>query len=411
MTTIQCTPTQSSHISESKSLPTVIQSEVKIQSHDRATQCDWIPGPPAASHTRAVQCDSVYSKSHFSSASLLTDHSSLTDNSFPAPHSLSTNDSQSADQFFSRDHSFTADHSSSASQSTAGNISSIPTRGYKFDHSSTISVSELESLGITRDCRLGGLLACLKNGSDVYTIMDKKNPYKMIATLTVRPDDTIDITTRDGKLYSLIDATATTFFLASSLSTKSTCNSNSSAHTLPERISIAQFDDLGILRANLGHLVSVGDDGTQDYSVTDPDTKEQIAILSIRPNRAVEVIKNGKIYALTNPSGKPVTLPPFTRPQQSSSTLYHELSSPAIQRPPSPPLKRSSSPVERSSSPSPIRRCFWCDLFDHEIPRCPQLLEDIRSGKVYITDDGIMNASTNERLPLAVGRGGMRSFL
>jgi hypothetical protein len=244
--------------------------------------------------------------------------------------------------------------------------------------------------------------------------MNKKNPYKMIATLTVRPDHAIDITMREGKVYSLIDATAKTFFLtstiSSSLSTKSTYNYKSSSHTLPEKIPIAQLDNL-ILRAHLGHLHSVRDDGTQDYSVTDPDTKEQIAILSIRPNRAIEVIKNGKLYALTNASGKPVTLPPITRPQQSSSSSHHEFS-PPIQCPSTPRLTRLPSPVKRSSSPSPSRlRCFWCDLFGHAIPSCPRLGEDIRSGKVYITENGIMNALTDKRLPLAVGRGGTRSFL
>ena len=383
-----------------------IQCEVEESTRPSShVQCDFgigIPAPPTMSHTEAVQCNPVLSENPSFSASLSTNHSLSPDHSFPA------------DRFSSADHSLSTDHSSWAPHSLSMNHcttdhSSSP------DHSSTslISVLELDTLGITGNNRLGGLLACLQNGSDIYTIVHKKNPHKMTATLTIHPNDAIEITTLEGKRYTLIDASAKTFSLTSSIfattdssfSTKSLSDSTLPNPTpVPESITISQFHDLGLFDTYISNLLTVREDGTQDYSMTNPETKERIGILSIRTNHAIEVIKDGKTYMLTNASGKPVTLPPFSALSSYSEPLPQVLhSSSSFKRASSPPVKRPPSPRHR--------RCLWCDLLGHEIPECQDLVEDIRLGRIYISDDGIINASTDQRLYLAVGRGGMRSFL
>jgi len=237
----------------------------------------------------------------------------------------------------------------------------------------------------------------LKDESEVYAIMNKSNPGNTIATLKIRPNDTLEIMT-NGNLFSLIDVSAKSFFLTSTIS--STIPQSFYTPKPSDTITIPELDALGILEANIDCHCSIRDDGTKDYLVM--KVNEVIATLSIRPNHTVEIIKNGKVYTVVNFSGKPITLTSaisFPR-SQSSPTLAKTTS---LSTPKSSPLKRPPSPCHH--------RCYWCDLFGHEIPHCPQLAEDIRSGKIHITDDGIINVSTGHRLPLAVGRGGMRSFL
>ena len=126
-------------------------------------------------------------------------------------------------------------------------------------------------------------------------------------------------------------------------------------------------------------------DGTKDFVIM--KFNEMIATLSVRPNQAIEIIKNGEVFALIDTSGKPVTF--------SALALFSQ--------------SQSSS---RPQSPSPqVRRCFWCDHLGHELSTCQQLSEDIRLRKVYITHDNCIIDALGHQFPLAVGQGGMRSFL
>ena len=71
-----------------------------------------------------------------------------------------------------------------------------------------------------------------------------------------------------------------------------------------ERNSISLFDDLGMLESNISNILLVYDDGTQGYSLTNPDTKEQVIILFDTPNRAMGFMKDGRVYMLADDSGK-----------------------------------------------------------------------------------------------------------
>jgi len=242
----------------------------------------------------------------------------------------------------------------------------------------------------------------LNDESEVYAIMNKSNPGNTIATLKIRPNDTLEIMT-NGNLFSLIDVSAKSFFLTSTISSttpQSFYTPKPSSNRTIDTITIPELDALGILEASIDGHCSIRDDGTKDYLIM--KANEVIATLSIRPNHTVEIIRYGKVYTVVNFSGKPITLTSaisFPR-SQSSPTLAKTTS---LSTPKSSPLKRPLSFCHH--------RCYWCDLFGHEIPHCPQLAEDIWSGKIHITDDGIINVSTDHRLPLAIDRGDMRSFL
>ena len=77
---------------------------------------------------------------------------------------------------------------------------------YESSESQTISIDELMKLGVTLDDKLE-LLAICDNGSEVYSVLNI-DKSKMICTLTRHPDRTIDITTRDGQEFKLLQSVA-----------------------------------------------------------------------------------------------------------------------------------------------------------------------------------------------------------
>src|SRR5204863_9698076 len=77
---------------------------------------------------------------------------------------------------------------------------------YESSESQTISIDELMKLGVTLDNKLE-LLAICDNGSEVYSVLNI-DKSKMICTLTRHPDRTIDITTRDGQEFKLLQSVA-----------------------------------------------------------------------------------------------------------------------------------------------------------------------------------------------------------
>ena len=79
-----------------------------------------------------------------------------------------------------------------------------PNKSRSQSSSQTISVDELAKLDVTLDNQLG-LLAICDNGSEVYAVMNT-DKSKMICTLTRHPDRTIDITTRDGQVFKLLQS-------------------------------------------------------------------------------------------------------------------------------------------------------------------------------------------------------------
>jgi len=336
----------------------------------------------------AVQCNST----QITNYSFLADYSPAC-HSFSEDHSLSTSDRCSTPSSANTPSNAPLMYTASKSPPTSScNIE----RSYQ---ASAISISDLESLGITKESYLDSApLAILNDESEVYAIMNKSNPGNTIATLKIRPNGTLEIMT-NGNLFSLIDVSAKSFFLTSTISStipQSFYTPKPLSNRIIDTITIPELDALGILEANIDSHCSIRDDGTKDYLIM--KANEVIATLSIHPNHTVEIIKNGKVYTVVNFSGKPITLASFTRSQSSPTPAKTTLSTP------------KSSPLKRPPS-SCHYRCYWCDLFGHEISHCQQLVEDIRLGKIHITDDGIINASTGHRLPLAVGRGGMRSFL
>ena len=119
------------------------------------------------------------------------------------------------------------DQSSLSNHSSSTNTTPITSCGDKLRYSSTpatISISELESLGINEDSRIDNLLAIQDDGSKVYTITNAVEPNRMIAALIIRSNDAIAIMTREGNVLSLIDASAKTIFLNIHDSIKDTIN-------------------------------------------------------------------------------------------------------------------------------------------------------------------------------------------
>jgi hypothetical protein len=295
------------------------------------------------------------------------------------------------------------DHSLSASHSFSTQTPPI----LSFDNKqcyppalSTISVSDLESIGIYEDSRIGGLLAVRNDGSKVYTITNAMEPNRMTAALIIRSNGTIEIMTREGEILSLTDASTKSFSITSTtpfsaLRSFSTITKSSFSYRSTNMITIPELESLGILDAHLGNY-SIRKDGTKDFVII--KSNELIATLSVRPDQAIEVIKNGEVFALIDASGDPIRFSlsaSFSRPRSRSSSC-----------------SESSSLHAYPQSPSPhTRRCFWCDHFGHELSTCRQLSEDMCLRKIYITHDNCIVDTLGHQFPLAIGRGGMRSFL
>lgn len=365
---VQCdvkTPTlsynQSDRIKRSMGLQS--ESTAPLGIRHQAVQCDQDNGiSPADSDVQTVQ----------NSAHLIE-------------HSLSINPS------FSAAHSSLSNHypSNNTLTSSSGDNPSAPT---------SISVSQLGTLGINENSRIGDHLAIRDDGSEVYSIMDAMESNRMLAALIIRSNGAIEIMTREGDVFALTGASAKTFFLTStifsstprSFSATESISSDRSINT----ITISDLESLGILEGNIGNHYSIRDDGTKDYSIM--KSNEVIAIFSVRPNRAIEIIKDGKVFALIDASGKSITIsPPALSPRHRSSSYSK---SPSLQSREQPP-------------PSHARRCFWCDQLGHESSTCPQLSEDLHLGKIYITHDNRIIDTLGHSFPLAIGRGGMRSYL
>ena len=366
---VQCdveTPTLSHNQPDRIKRPMDPQSEstAPLGTRHQAVQCDQDNMiSPADSHVQAVQRNSVQ----------LTDHS------------------------LSVSHSFSTAHSSLPNHYPSGNTPASPS-GDNPSAPTSISVSQLGTLGINENSRIGGRLAIRDDGSEVYSIMDAMELNRMLAALIIRSNGAIEIMTREGDVLALTGASAKTFFLTSTIFSSPPRSFSATKSITSDRptdtITISDLESLGILEGNIGNRYSMRDDGTKDHLIM--KSNEVIATFSVRPNRAIEIIKDGKVFALIDTSGKPVTFsPPASSPRSRSSSCSK-----------SPSLQSREQP-----SSSHARRCFWCDHLGHESSTCPQLLEDLRLGKVYITHDNRIIDTLGHSFPLAIGRGGMRSYL
>lgn len=329
---------------------------------------------------QAIQCDQDNGISRTDS-----DIQTVQNSAHWTEHSLSINPS------FSATHSSLSNHytSNNTLASSSGDNPSAPI---------SISVSQLGTLGINENSRIGGRLVIRDDGSEVYSIMDAMESNRMLAALIIRSNGAIEIITREGDVLALIGASAKTFFLTSTIFSSTSRSFSATKSITSDRsintITISDLESLGILEGNIGNHYSIRDDGTKDYSIM--KSNETIAIFSVRPNRAIEIIKDGKVFALIDASGKPVTFSLPISPPRHRSSSYSK--SPSLQSREQPP-------------PSHARRCFWCDHLGHESSTCPQLSEDIRLGKVYITHDNRIIDTLGHSFPLGIGRGGMRSYL
>lgn len=176
------------------SLVTWTQSSAPLGICERAVQ----PGDKESfilrSHDRSPDLDSIRSyaathSTHSGSAMSMTSHVQV----------VQCNSTHSIDQSFSS--------------------SAIPTTlcGDKLLYPATILVSEFESLGINKASRVFGLLAVQQVRSKVYTITNIVEFNRMIAALVIRSNSALAIMTREGNVLSLIDASAKTFFLTSTI--------------------------------------------------------------------------------------------------------------------------------------------------------------------------------------------------
>ena len=83
----------------------------------------------------------------------------------------------------------------------------------------------------------------------------------------------------------------------------SSCGNKLRYSSSSSTILTSELESLGILDAPLGKY-SMRKDGTKDFIII--TSNEVIAVFSIRPNRTIEIIKNGRVFTLIDASGKPV---------------------------------------------------------------------------------------------------------